>query len=96
MEGLLMKFGCTAGQAAARAPLYTGVLVYEVLVLAAGIFLALDQPDGSTAWVITSAWPFAACWTTPTKEGEAAALPEHPPTKPKEARHGTYQSKQPD
>lgn len=43
MERLLMEFGCTAGQAAARAPLYTGVLVYEVLVLAAGIFLALDQ-----------------------------------------------------
>ena len=43
MERLLMKFGCTAGQAAARAPLYTGVLVYEVLVLAAWIFLALDQ-----------------------------------------------------
>lgn len=43
MEGLLMKFGYTAGQAAACAPLYTGVLVYEVLVLAAGIFLALDQ-----------------------------------------------------
>lgn len=43
MERLLMKFGCTAGQAASRAPLYTGVLVYEVLVLAAGIFLALDQ-----------------------------------------------------
>ena len=44
MEGLLMKFGCTAGQAAARAPLYTGVLVYEVLVLAAGIFPA--RPPG--------------------------------------------------
>lgn len=42
MERLLMKFGCTAGQAEARAPLYTGVLVYEVLVLAAGIFLVLD------------------------------------------------------
>lgn len=74
MERLLMQLGYTAGQAAARAPLYTGVLVYEVLVLAAGIFLASRPgPDGSTAWVITSAWPFAACWTTPTKEGEAAA-----------------------
>ena len=73
MERLLMKFGCTEGQAAARAPLYTGVLVYEVLVLAAEIFLALDQAGRSTARVITSAWPFAACWTTPTKEGEAAA-----------------------
>ena len=40
---LLMKFGCTTGQAAARAPLYTGVLVYETLVLAAWIFLTLDQ-----------------------------------------------------
>lgn len=45
MERLLMKFGCTAGQAAARAPLYTGVLVYEVLVLAAWIFLVL------AAWI---------------------------------------------
>lgn len=43
MERLLMKFGYTAGQAAARAPLYTRVLVYETLVLAAGIFLVLDQ-----------------------------------------------------
>lgn len=43
MERILMKFGYTAEQAAARAPLYTGVLVYEVLVLAAGIFLALDR-----------------------------------------------------
>lgn len=43
MEGLLIKFGCTEGQAAARAPLYTGVLVYEVLVLSAWLFLALDQ-----------------------------------------------------
>lgn len=43
MERLLMQLGYTAGQAAARAPLYTGVLVYEVLVLAAWIFLALDQ-----------------------------------------------------
>lgn len=74
MERLLMKFGCTAGQAAARAPLYTGVLVYEVLVLFQPGFSWLStRPDGSTAWVITSAWPFAACWTIPTKEGEAAA-----------------------
>lgn len=43
MERLLMKFGCTAGQTATRAPLYTGVLVYETLVLAAWIFLTLDQ-----------------------------------------------------
>ena len=40
MERLLMKIGCTAGQAAAPAPLYTRDLVYEVLQLAAWIFLA--------------------------------------------------------
>lgn len=43
MERLLMKFGCAAGQAAARAPLYTGVLVYKALVFVAWIFLTLDQ-----------------------------------------------------
>lgn len=43
MERLLMKLGYTASQAAARAPLYTGVLIYEVLVLAAWLFLVLDR-----------------------------------------------------
>lgn len=73
MEGLLMKFGCTAGQAAARARSIPGFWFTKCWCLQLGFFWLSTRPDGSTAWVITSAWPFAACWTIPTKEGEAAA-----------------------
>ena len=95
MERLLMKFGCTAGQAAARAPLYTGVLVYEVLVLAAWIFLALDQAGRLDRQGYNLGLTLPA-GLHPRKKVRPQPLPEHPPTKPKEARHGTYQSKQPD
>lgn len=42
MERILMKFGCTAGQAAAQAPLYTALAVYNVLVLLAALLMLLD------------------------------------------------------
>lgn len=42
MERLLMGFGFTAGQAAAQAPLYTALAVWDVLVLLAALLMLLD------------------------------------------------------
>ena len=42
MERILMGFGFTAGQAAALAPLYTALAVWDVLVLLAALLMLLD------------------------------------------------------
>lgn len=50
MERILMSFGFTAGQAAARAPLYTALAVLDGLVLLAALLNLLDT-YGKLDWL---------------------------------------------
>ena len=54
MEGFLIQLGCTAGQAAVRAPLYAGLMIAETTVLVGGLLWELDRLgmfDGLGAWI---------------------------------------------